>query len=118
MKKLPSECDEWCPYRDCFHLGEDKGTYNPGRGYIYNKNPIPCCMTRLRWGCPNGPVNEQHEVQRPLPNFLRLVKQTREWLEKARMSKKVREELERTLRALEQAQRYLDIYRDQGENPK
>lgn len=110
MKKLPSECDEWCPYRACFHPGKDKGVYNPGRGYTYHKKPIPCCMTRLRGGCPNGPVDEQHTVQRPPPNFLRLVKQTRERLANIKMSKKVREELEQLLRALVEAQRYLDLY--------
>lgn len=115
MKKLPSECDEWCPYRGCFSPGEDKGTYNPGRGYTYYKKPIPCCMTRLRWGCPDGPVDKHHIVQRPAPNFSELVEQIQKRLETMKMSKKVREELELLLRALKEAQRYLNLYKDQAE---
>lgn len=50
----PPEFDELCDHRQCCHIGEDKGTYTPGKGYTsYYKNPIPCCMVRLNHGCPN-----------------------------------------------------------------
>ena len=42
-----------CPGRPCFWLGQDKGTYTPGRGYTsYHAKPRWVCMTRHTNGCP------------------------------------------------------------------
>lgn len=45
--------NEQCQARSCLHVGEDKGTFVPGRGYTsYHKNPTLMCMTRMLHGCP------------------------------------------------------------------
>ena len=44
---------EECPKLNCYQLGQDKGTYSPGRGYTsYYKKPKWVCMTRHLHGCP------------------------------------------------------------------
>jgi hypothetical protein len=50
--------DEQCADRPCFHLGFDKGSYVPGRGYTsyYKSGPRPVCWTRHMQGCPSNSV--------------------------------------------------------------
>lgn len=46
-------CQQGCGRRSCFRLGQDKGTFTPGRGYTsYHKTPRWVCMTRHLHGCP------------------------------------------------------------------
>jgi hypothetical protein len=46
-----------CPTLDCFHVGEDKGTFAQGRGYTsYHKVARLVCMTRHLHGCPIAAV--------------------------------------------------------------
>ena len=48
-------CHKDCPKQECFHLGQDKGTFVQGRGYTsYHKTPLWVCMTRHLHGCPEG----------------------------------------------------------------
>ena len=48
-----STCDRECVFRECLHVGEDKGTFVQGRGYTsYHKTPELVCMTRHLHGCP------------------------------------------------------------------
>jgi len=43
-----------CWARACMRVGEDKGSYAPGRGYTsYHSKPRPVCMTRHTRGCPH-----------------------------------------------------------------
>lgn len=45
--------DALCPYRSCLHVGENKGTYVQGRGYVsYHRRPWLECVKRNRDGCP------------------------------------------------------------------
>ena len=42
-----------CWMRECMWVGEDKGSYTPGRGYTsYYAKPKPVCMRRHTQGCP------------------------------------------------------------------
>ena len=44
-----------CSSRPCFRLGQDKGTFTPGRGYTsYHKKPVWVCMTRHLDRCPDA----------------------------------------------------------------
>lgn len=47
-------CDpDLCWMRECMWVGEDKGSYSPGRGYTsYHAKPRPVCSTRQNRGCP------------------------------------------------------------------
>lgn len=48
-----NECGLLAWWRECYHPGENKGTYSPGRGYTsYHKVPIKVCGTRYFHGCP------------------------------------------------------------------
>lgn len=54
---LAPECDSLCQYRPCYRPSENKGTYNPGRGYTsYHSEPEPVCAERQDRGC-NGHDN-------------------------------------------------------------
>ena len=92
MTNLPSECDALCPKRQCFHLGEDKGTYSQGRGYTsYHEKPIPCCMTRLIHGCPHA------NDTRAWPNWKDDAESFDNRIEQAKCSVKVRRLLKEIL---------------------
>jgi hypothetical protein len=83
--KLPPECDALCQWRDCLHKGEDKGTYQPGRGYTsYYKKPEYVCMTRLTQGCPW--VNNH----RTLPDTKKMMSQLRDMIDSSKASRKVK----------------------------
>lgn len=42
-----------CWARECLWVGEDKGSYTPGRGYTsYHDKPHPVCTKRHLHGCP------------------------------------------------------------------
>ena len=44
-----------CPKMECFQLGQDKGTFAPGRGYTsYHDKPRWVCFRRHLHGCPVG----------------------------------------------------------------
>lgn len=61
------DADDLCLYRDCYCVGEDKGSYSPGRGYTsYHAEPLPICMARMCHGCPSGPIVD-NRVSRPIP---------------------------------------------------
>jgi len=46
--------DEDCPFRACFRLGFDKGSFTPGVGYTsYHSEERPVCFTRHLNGCPH-----------------------------------------------------------------
>jgi hypothetical protein len=46
--------DNCGPHLKCFVIGEDKGTYVPGRGYTsYHKQMALVCWTRHLNGCPS-----------------------------------------------------------------
>lgn len=46
-----------CPKKSCFHIGEDKGTFVQGRGYVqYHKKVRLVCFTRHLQGCPVASV--------------------------------------------------------------
>jgi hypothetical protein len=49
--------DRECSKVKCFQLGQDKGSFTPGRGYTsYHKKPRWVCMTRHVHGCPTAGV--------------------------------------------------------------
>ena len=53
QRKRVDVAERNCPSLKCFWLGEDKGTYTPGRGYTsYHAKPRLVCMTRHCHGCP------------------------------------------------------------------
>ena len=47
--------DEDCPFRSCYHLGFDKGSFTPGVGYTryHSDGDRPVCWTRHMSGCPH-----------------------------------------------------------------
>lgn len=52
--RLCDVASDRCLYRECFHPGEDKGSFQIGRGYTsYYENPELVCMTRHHHGCPD-----------------------------------------------------------------
>lgn len=47
--------DADCRTRSCFLLGQDKGTFVPGRGYTsYHAKPEWVCLQRMLRGCPSA----------------------------------------------------------------
>lgn len=64
--------DELCELRPCLQVGEDKGSYSPGRGYTsYHKHPKLVCMRRHCHGCPHPLPEPDPERARccPAPDF-------------------------------------------------
>jgi hypothetical protein len=60
---LPPEADVLCLMRPCFNKYEQKGTYNPGRGYTsYSNRFEPACATCLNHGCPDWRDTPEDEV--------------------------------------------------------
>ena len=56
-KVMVDTCDSDCGSRPCFWLGQDKGSFTPGRGYTsYHKKPLWVCMTRHLHGCPESGI--------------------------------------------------------------
>lgn len=52
-KKSVEVRDAACRKRSCFSLGQDKGTFVQGRGYVsYHARPRWVCGTRHLHGCP------------------------------------------------------------------
>ena len=50
-------CDSECGKRECLHVGQDKGSFTPGRGYTsYHDKPRWVCETRHHHGCPEAGV--------------------------------------------------------------
>lgn len=51
--------DADCPFRPCFALGFDKGSFVQGRGYTsyHPGGPRPVCWTRHMNGCPTAGVH-------------------------------------------------------------
>lgn len=65
---------EDCVGRPCLWVGEDKGSYTPGRGYTsYHKKPRLVCWTRHQRGCPTPLPDIEPELVRccPAPDFPR-----------------------------------------------
>lgn len=57
QKKLVEVKDKDCATRSCFQLGQDKGTFVQGRGYVsYHKEPKWVCLRRMIHGCPTAAV--------------------------------------------------------------
>jgi len=84
--KLPPECDQLCQWRPCLHKGEDKGHFQPGRGYTsYYAKPEYVCMTRLTRGCYAGIPGRGKR-----PDFRRMLDDLRKEVEEARVSQKAR----------------------------
>lgn len=110
-RSLPPECDSLCPYRSCFSPGEDKGTFNQGRGYThYHKLPKLCCMTRLLHGCPLGPdtlAENGFTSLRPTPNWDRVLLDLKREAAEAKCTLKVGNLLHRHLSLLRAAVRYI-----------
>ncbi len=47
--------DADCRTRSCLTLGQDKGTFVPGRGYTkYHEKPEWVCLRRMLHGCPSA----------------------------------------------------------------
>lgn len=45
--------DDMCRHRPCLRVGEDKGTFQTGRGYVrYHKKPVLVCLRNHISGCP------------------------------------------------------------------
>ena len=90
-RELPPECDSLCEYRNCFHKGENNGTFSLGRGYTsFFKTPEYVCMTRMLNGCPHGPINE-----RPMPDFNKFMKEITEEIDNAKCTKKVKRQMDK-----------------------
>ena len=105
-QKMPQECDTLCPYRSCYFPGENKGILTPGRGYThYFEKPIPCCMTRLRHGCPSGPPDGDRAT-RPAPDWTVAAEELTKDLDGARVSQKVWRLINTLLSLLRAAGRY------------
>lgn len=46
-----------CPQKSCFWIGEDKGTFVQGRGYVrYHDKVRMVCMRRHLYGCPTASI--------------------------------------------------------------
>lgn len=72
LKPTP-DADALCLYRPCYVVGEDKGTFSPGRGYTsYHAEPRPVCITRHCHGCPAGPRDADNCSLRPVPDLVLL----------------------------------------------
>jgi hypothetical protein len=51
--RLVDVVDKVCAVRSCFVLGQDKGAFVQGRGYVrYNDKPEWVCFRRHIYGCP------------------------------------------------------------------
>ena len=97
--ELPSECDELCRYRTCFHPGENKGTFSAGRGYTsYHAKPILVCVYRMNHGCPSIEING--EWTRPLPDVKRLLADMETDVDGAKCTQRVRRLLRKLHRSL------------------
>jgi len=58
-------CDHHCWSRACMRPGEDKGSFQQGRGYTtYHGRPKPVCLTRHLHGCPDIIPEPNPEVAR------------------------------------------------------
>lgn len=77
---LPPECDVLCPFRHCYHKSEDKGSFQPGRGYInYHVAFRPVCATRHAQGCPDwrGEAGDKVQLLRALDAGVALMENNR-----------------------------------------
>ena len=77
-----ASCDNLCWSRECMRPGEDKGSFQVGRGYTsYHAKPKPVCVTRHLHGCPNTIPEPDPEVARCCyrPDYLRRGKAPVRW---------------------------------------
>ncbi len=52
---MPPECDALCRFRTCYQKSENKGVFQPGRGYTsYHTDFHPVCNHRHLHGCPDS----------------------------------------------------------------
>ena len=87
---LPPECNILCLIRPCFHKHENKGSFQPGRGYIeYSDDFKPACATRLRQGCPSYKYNEKTDIL--------LIEEAKLLIEKKGIPQKIKKELKEVI---------------------
>ncbi len=71
-----NECGITAWWKPCFRPGEDKGSFQTGRGYLtYNKNPKKVCLTRLTRGCPYIAINKSIIQPPNIEEFIEYLKE-------------------------------------------